>query len=276
MSRSLRFFPLVFFIIFSAINLQAQSREELEKRRIELQNEIKRITDLRISNQRKQQSVLTQVQDLNQQIKSTEDLIRLTNQQANILTREINTNTNRISELRKELEVLKEDYAKMVRRSYKSKSQQSRIMFLLSSESFLQAYKRLQYMKQYTNYRQQQGEKIKASAEELQSLNTRLVEQKEEKQQLIVENRRTRDELEKGRKAQQELMATIKKKEGQFVSQIRTRQQEIDKIDQEIERIIRESIARANKESGSSARDTYELTPAAKALAADFAKNKGK
>ena len=276
MSRSLRFIPLVFFLIFSAINLQAQSREELEKRRIELQNEIKRITDLRISNQRKQQSVLTQVQDLNQQIKSTEDLIRLTNQQANILTREINTNTNRISELRKELEVLKEDYAKMVRRSYKSKSQQSRIMFLLSSESFLQAYKRLQYMKQYTNYRQQQGEKIKASAEELQSLNTRLVEQKEEKQQLIVENRRTRDELEKGRKAQQELMATIKKKEGQFVSQIRTRQQEIDKIDQEIERIIRESIARANKESGSSARDTYELTPAAKALAADFAKNKGK
>ena len=40
--------------------------------------------------------------------------------------------------------------------------------------------------------------------------------------------------------------------------------------------MIRESIAKSNKESGSTSRDAYELTPAAKALAADFNNNKGK
>ena len=271
----LTFFLLVLFLCFHSVGAQTD-REELEKRRIELRNEISRINELRISNQKKQRSVLGQVEDLNQQIKSTEDLIKLTNQQANLLTREINTNTNRIGQLRKELEKLKEDYAKMIRRSYKSKSQQSRIMFLLSSKSFLQAYKRLQYMKQYTEYRKQQGEEIKANTAELQELNSRLVKQKEEKEQLIAENRKTRAELEKNRKSQQELMATIKKREGQFAAQIRQKQNEIDEIDRAIERMIRESIAKTNEESGSSSRDTYELTPAAKALAVDFNNNKGK
>ena len=269
---------LFLFLLIFGLNLTSAqtNREELEKRRIELRNEITRINELRISNQKKQRSVLGQVEDLNQQIKSTEDLIKLTNQQANLLNREINTNTKKIGQLRKELEKLKDDYARMIEKSYKSKSQQSRIMFLLSSQSFLQAYKRLQYMKQYTNFRKQQGEEIKANTQELQELNARLVQQKEEKDRLIAENRKTRADLEKNRKSQQTLMATIRKREGEFASQIKSKQQEIDEIDRAIDRMIRESIAKANKESGSTSRSAYELTPAAKALAADFNNNKGK
>ncbi|MCM4155047.1 peptidoglycan DD-metalloendopeptidase family protein [Gramella sp. AN32] len=270
--------PFLFLLLFfgNLFILQAQDREDLEKRRVELREQIKRISELRISNQKKQQSVLTQVEDLNQQIRSTEDLIKLTNQQANLLTREISTNTNKIGELRKELEQLKADYAQMIEKSYKSKSQQSRIMFLLSSENFLQAYKRLQYMKQYTNYRKQQGEEIKANTLKLQELNTNLLKQKEQKDQLIAENRKTRADLEKNRKSQNTLMASINKREGEFASQIRSKQNQINEIDREIDRMIRESIAKANKESGSTSRTSYELTPAAKALAADFANNKGK
>ncbi|MCH4822527.1 peptidoglycan DD-metalloendopeptidase family protein [Gramella lutea] len=269
---------LLFLFVFGLGFSQgyAQTKEELEKRRIELRNEISRINELRISNQKKERSVLGQVEDLNQQIKSTEDLIKLTNQQANLLNREINTNTQKIGKLRKELEELKEDYARMVEKSYKSKSQQSRIMFLLSSKNFLQAYKRLQYMKQYTNYRKQQGEEIKANTRELQKLNASLVQQKEQKNKLIAENRKTRAELEKNRKSQQNLMANIRQKEGQFASQIKQKQNEIDEIDRAIDKMIRESIAAANKESGSTSRSTYKLTPAAKALAADFNNNKGK
>ena len=95
LSTSLIFLVFIFFG-FHLANAQT-NREDLEKRRIELRNEITRINELRISNQKKQRSVLGQVEDLNQQIKSTEDLIKLTNQQANLLTREINTNTNKIA-----------------------------------------------------------------------------------------------------------------------------------------------------------------------------------
>lgn len=255
---------------------QEDKREELEERRQELQKEIQRINSLRTSNLRKEKSILTEVEDLDQQIRATERLLRVTNQQANLLTREINTNQNKIGELRKELENLKEDYSKMIRRSYKSKSQQSRIMFLLSSENFLQAYKRLQYMKQYANYRQQQGEEIKTRTIDLQRLNENLAEQKKSKDKLIAANRQTRAELEKNKKSQQSLISSIRKKEGQFAAQLRTKQKEIDAIDNEIERIIAAAIAANNKEEGSTSREVFKLTPAAKALAADFQSNKGK
>ena len=264
--------------LFFSLQLSAQNnkREELEQRRLELQQEIKRINSLRSSNLKKEKSILTEVEDLDQQIRTTENLIRVTNQQANLLTREINTNQNKIGELRKELEKLKEDYAKMIRKSYKSKSQQSRIMFLLSAESFLQAYKRLQYMKQYANYRQQQGEEIKAKTVQLQKLNEGLAEQKKAKERLIVENRKTRAQLAENKKEQQGLIANIRKKEGQFAAQLRKKQNEVNAIDKAIEKIIADAIAANNKGTGSSSREVFELTPEARELAASFASNKGK
>ncbi|WP_037318443.1 murein hydrolase activator EnvC [Salegentibacter sp. Hel_I_6] len=270
-------FFCVLFLLLSAGNLSAQTtRESLEKKRIELRNEISRINELRSSNKQKERSVLSQVEDLDQQIRSTENLIKVTNQQANLLTNQISANTSKISRLRNELEQLKEDYARMIEKSYKSKSTQSRIMFLLSSENFLQAYKRMQYMKQYTNYRKQQGDEIQNRTEELQELNADLANQKETKEKLIAENRQTRADLGKNKKAQQDLMQNIRSKEGEFAAQIRQKQQEINKIDAQIEKMIRESIAKSNEESGSAERDVYELTPEAKALAADFVKNKGR
>lgn len=255
---------------------QTPRREELEKRRLELQQEIRRINDLRTSNLQRQRSVLSEVEELDRQIRSTENLIRVTNQQANLLTREIAANEKKIASLEEELEKLKEDYGKMIQKSYRSKSQQSRVMFLLSSESFLQAYKRLQYMKQYANYRKQQGDDIKARTAELARLNANLEQQREQKDRLVVENRETRRKLERAKEDQQGLIATIRSKESQYAAELRQKQQEIDAVDNEIERIIAEAIAKTNKESGSTSRSTFELTPAAKALAADFQSNKGK
>ncbi len=271
---NLLFLSLLFL---GSLNLYAQnSRESLEERRIELREEIQKINSLRTSNKKKEKSVLTEVEDLSRQIRTTENLIKVTNQQANILTRDISSNTSKIQTLRRELENLKEDYSKMIQKSYKSKSQQSRIMFLLSSQNFLQAYKRLQYMKQYANYRKKQGDEIKIKSQELQGLNNNLLEQKKIKEKLIVENRATRAQLEENRKSQQVLIKSIRKKEGDFASQIKKKQQEINAIDKQIDEIIRASIAKANKESGSTSRDVYELTPEARALAANFASNKGK
>tara|TARA_R100000935_G_scaffold58722_1_gene97283 strand:+ start:613 stop:1836 length:1224 start_codon:yes stop_codon:yes gene_type:complete len=269
-------FVIAFLLIGCAKVYSQDTRESLEERRIELREEIQKINSLRSSNKKKEKSVLTEVEDLNRQIRTTENLIKVTNQQANILTRDISSNTSKIQTLRKELESLKEDYSKMIQKSYKSKSQQSRIMFLLSSQNFLQAYKRLQYMKQYANYRRKQGDEIKIKSEELQVLNINLLDQKKVKEKLVVENRATRAQLEENRKSQQVLIKSIRSKEGVFAAQIKKKQQEINAIDRQIDEIIRASIAKANKESGSTSRDVFELTPEAKALAANFASNKGK
>jgi len=116
-----------------------------------------------------------------------------------------------INRLKRELAVLKEDYANMIVKSYKSRSEQSRAMFLLSSQNFLQAYKRAQYMKQYASYRKMQGIEIQSKSEELINYNNKLAVQKTAKQKLIAENEQEKTQLEKEKQVQQEIAKSIKK-----------------------------------------------------------------
>lgn len=266
----------VLFLVGQVLHGQTDKRAELEKQRQLLKQEISQINKLLSSTEREKQTVVSKAEDLNRRIRATENLIRVNNQEANLLTEEINTNQNRISALRKELEALKEDYAGMVQKSYKGHSKQSRLMFLFSSNNFLQAYKRLQYMKQYANYRAKQGEKIQAQAKELQQLNNELAQQRKDKEKILVENRQTQKNLQKDKKEQDDLIATISKKGSRYQKQIKEKQQEISRIDAEIQRLIREAIAAENKKKGSTSTSSFDLTPEAKALAANFEANKGK
>lgn len=257
---------------------QSQKQKELEAKRQQLQEEIAQINALLFSNKKKEKSIVSQVQDLNYKVSVRKNLIKVTNDQANLLTREINTNQKEITNLRNQLEILKKDYSAMIVKSYKSRSDQSKVMFLLSSDNFKQAYKRLQYIKQYANYQQEQGEKIKQKTQELQELNTSLLKQKAEKNKLIEENRIAKNRLEEELKDQNALVVSIRKNLSSYSSQIKKKQQEADRIDREIDRLIREAIAESNKKAGNSSTTSkgYALTAEAKALAANFESNKGK
>lgn len=256
---------------------QTPTRKQLEKRRAALKAEMQQLNRLRESNKKKEISLLTQVEDLDQQIQIRSDLIKVTNRQANLLTREIDENLNKLENLREELQDLREDYAKMIQKSYKSKSGQSKIMFLLSSESFKQAYKRIQYMKQYANYRKKQGKQIQERAELIQQVNKDLIKQKADKQDLIAENRIAKKQLDKEKLAQDELIKQVRKKSSTYASQIKKKQEETDRIDRQIDKIIADAIAASNAKAGKSKTNKeFALTPEEVALASNFASNKGR
>jgi len=256
---------------------QSDKQKQLESRRQELRREIQKINELRSENKSKAKSELSLIEDFNYKISVLSNLIKVTNQQANLLTREISSNQNKISSLRDELKQLKEDYAAMIVKSYKSKNQQSRIMFLLSSNDFKQAYKRLQYIKQYSDYQKKQGEIIKIKTVELQDTNASLLKQQEDKKKLIAENRGVQNTLEKERKQHQTVMVSIKKNLSRYASQIKKKQREANRIDREIDRIIKAAIAKSNKKAGKTASSkTFALTSEEKVLASNFISNKGK
>jgi len=272
-------YSLFLLLIFCSISLQAQSKkqQELENRRIEIQQEMKQLNTLLFQGKKEQKSVLSRVEDLDYKITIRRNLISITNQQANLLTREINNNQKNITKSRDKLKLLKEGYAAMVVKSYKSKSEQSKVMFLLSSNNFQQAYKRLDYIKQYADHQKKQGEEIRIKTIALQQLNKDLLNQNKSKQKLIDENRLAKNKLEIEQKEHETLMKSIKKDLSKYTSQIKTKQRESDKIDKEIEKIIRDAIAKSNKKAGkSSSSTTFALTAEDKILAANFTSNKGR
>lgn len=283
MKLRLLLLSITFLVLLGNTSALAQKNkiDQLEAQRLEIKNQIKQINNLLFKNQSKHKSQTSLIEDLNYKLNVRRNLIKVTNQQANLITRSINTNQKKISNLREELAILKDNYAKTIRNTYKNKSSQSRVMFLLSSNDFRQAYKRLQYMNQYSKYQKQQGENIKEKAAKLQSLNLELSNQKADKDKLIAENREVQKALEVDMKQHEQIMASIKKDLKKYTAQVKQKQKEAKAIDREIDRIIKEAIANSNKKAGKTntnakSSTTFALTPEAKLLAADFLSNKGK
>jgi septal ring factor EnvC (AmiA/AmiB activator) len=277
MSRTLLF--LVLFWIGTGVVLSQSTtkrQQELEAQRVRLKNEIKQINELLFSSKKNRKNVVTEVEDLQVKLSVREELIKVTNAQVNLLTRKINLNERNISDQRKELEALKEDYAKMIQNSYASKSLQNRLMFLFSSENFLQAYKRIQYLKQYTQYRRKQGLAIAENTQLLQELNKALIEEKSKKLVLVEENKTVQEQLKKERNAQENLIKSLRRKERSLAAQISKKEKEARAIDREIDRLIRAAIAASNKAAGKRGKKTFELTPEAKLIAANFEANRGR
>ena len=276
--RRSAFFFLLFWIGLGTGFAQQSSKQQkqLEAQRLQLKNEIKQINSLLFSNTKTRKNALSEVEDLQVKLNVRSKLIKVTNQQANLLTRRIGLNERTIADQRKELESLKAEYAKMIQKSYASKSLQNRLMFLFSSENFLQAYKRIQYLKQYTRYRRKQGIAIAEKTTLLQELNKTLTQEKATKLALVEENRAVQEELEKERKQQQNLIKTLKRKERSLAAQIAKKQKQRKAIDREINRLIREAIAASNKAAGKKGNKTFQLTPEAKLIASNFQANKGR
>ena len=114
------FYILIFFALgFGQLKAQQTSKQqkELEAQRIRLKKEIKQINTILFKNSKTRKNALTEVEDLQVKLNVRSELIKVTNQQANLLTSKIRINEKNISVQRKELEDLKSEYANLIRKS---------------------------------------------------------------------------------------------------------------------------------------------------------------
>ncbi|MBO9583020.1 MAG: peptidoglycan DD-metalloendopeptidase family protein [Flavobacterium sp.] len=270
---------------------QDSQQEKLEQRKAQIQQEIRDNEKMLQSVRKKEKSAVSEYLIQSNKIKLKEKLINTTAKQEKLISNDMYINQVQVNKLKKELKVLKEDYAEMILKSYKSRSEQSRAMFILSSESFLQAYKRAQYLKQYTNFRKNQGLEIQSKTAQLVDFNAKLDGQRQVKKKIIAENQKEKVTLEAEKKEQQKLVNALKKDKNKIAADIRSKQNEAKRIDKQIDRLIREAIAEANrkaaaeraKAAGSTETKTapvssskIAMTPEDKVLAADFKANRGR
>jgi septal ring factor EnvC (AmiA/AmiB activator) len=268
------FLSFIFLISTAVLWSQDNQQKKLEERKAKIQKEILE-NETKLQTVKKKEKTATKAIVLqSNKIKLKEELIATTEKQTTLLGNSIVVNQTQITKLEKELQLLKADYAKMIVQSYKSRSEESRAMFLLSSESFLQAYKRAQYMKQYANYRRIQGLEIESKTNVLYTFNAKLDVQKNAKEKLITENEKEKLSLEKEKQEQLKLVESLKKDKKKIIAEIKKKQQEARAIDKKIDKLIREAIAEANRKAAKekAAREKAKADAIAKAIAQERAK----
>ncbi|NUY80177.1 peptidoglycan DD-metalloendopeptidase family protein [Flavobacterium sp. MAH-1] len=282
-----------FFLLLTVAAFAQTDQQKLEKRKAQIQREILENQEKLDKMRSQEKSISSQIEIQKDKIRLKEKLINTTEKQTRLLNDDLYLTQLKINKLKRELVVIREDYAQMILKSYKSRSVQSRAMFLLSSQSFLQAYKRAQYMKQYASYRKAQGEEIKQKTEQLVQYNNTIEVKKAEKQKLLKENEKERRDLLKEKEEQEVLVSSIKKDKKKIAAEIKKKQQESRNIDRQIDRLIQKAIEEANRKAALAAAKASPakasavkakvaespskivLTPEAKIVADNFRSNKG-
>ena len=262
---------ILLLIVLISSSLSSQTKQDLENQKKQIQEDIKKIELKLKTNSKQKKLIVSNAEDINYKIKLQQNLINNINSQLNLILREIDRNENRLSDLKQRELILKDELSKMLLSAYKKKSNLNKLMFVFSSTSFQQAYKRIQYFKQYANFQDKTLSKIKINSNDIKNVIVVLDSQKINKKLLIDENEEIKRDLSIEYTGLNNLIAEVNKNQKRYSAEIKQKQKLTREIDKKIQRLIEEALAKAKKKDG-----RFELTEEAKLISKNFNANKGK
>jgi len=268
----------------------SQTKDELKKQKTELEKEISYTTELLNKTKINKTKSLNYLKVLESQIKSKEQLlitlhieITLINKQIKKTERSIIDTEESILNKAENLQNLKDEYAKMIYAAFKQKGSRNDLIFIISSDDFNQAYKRIIYLKQYTTFRKNQSQKIIASQEELTIKKEKLAQQKDRlieesatKSYLVSSKKDELESVNSTRDEKEQLVKKLSKSERLFKKKLQDKQKKSKELDDKLRKIIEEEIRKSREEAKKkNGDDSFGLTPEALALSSEFNNNKG-
>ena len=266
----------LFFILIIAFPASAQKREKLESQRKKLIQEIKVTTNLLQKTKKTKEATLERFLTLKKQIEKRQELIQTLNEEINFTTQSINRSVDVVGFLEDDVARLKEEYSEMLRMAYRQKLNKSHLLFIFSSGSFNEAFRRWQYLKQYDKYRQKQAKLILETQNTLNSKVVSLEERKAEKQELLESEERQAALLRIERVAKDELLAKLQGDESRLTGDLRAKEKAREKLNVAIENIIRDEMARRRREERKNATaSTSNSKKSAEGKVAESAVTKG-
>jgi septal ring factor EnvC (AmiA/AmiB activator) len=281
---------LILFIGFGIAMGQDQNKIDLENKKKQLAKEIAQTTKILKETQKNKKATLSQLNALVRQIEIRERLINTISSEIRMLDGQIGKTNNEIQQLKDELEQLKLEYAAMIRFAHRNQSSYNKLMFVFAAQNFNQAYKRLKYLQQFSEYRQKQARYIEDAQHRLEDKMLELEDNKKVKNTLLVDEQKEKVTLGKEKNQKESIAKQLSVKEGSLKKQIAQKQTQAKKLDRMIQDIIKREIEAARKKAEAEAKakgtklpagdknssSNLALTPEAQKLSNDFKNNKGK
>ena len=242
-----KLFLLIFICFFSGVTLFAQSREELQKRKQEIEKELEDLSRQYAETQSSKKTSLKQLAIIKKKINAREDLVNDINREVRQLDETIYLNERDIYRLKKELDTLKVKYAKSIVFAYKNRGSYEYLNFLFSAGSFNDAVKRITYLKSYRQNRETQVNTIAKSEILLSNKIDALSANKKDRLSTLKTQSKQLQVLQDDKKEQDQVVAQLKGKEKELSAQIKEREKQRQKVLLAVNAVIRREIEEAKK-----------------------------
>ncbi|MFA6126394.1 MAG: peptidoglycan DD-metalloendopeptidase family protein [Bacteroidales bacterium] len=260
---------LLLALIFFA-NSYCQDIDQLRSQREKSLADISRTEELLKKTQDKRQNELQNLKLINRTITVRSKVISGISNEISLLDQKIKLNESTIDTLSSEIDILKKDYANVIYRTFLNRNGYHRSQYIFAASDFNQAFKRLKYMQQYARFRKGQAEKIEAKTEELRTINSKQEEDKNQRRELLVTEKREMAHLNNDKKSQEGYVNELRKQEKQVKKDLDAQKATFKKLEREIAKLIAAATGSEVSSSG------MRMTPEEKIISNEFSQNKGR
>lgn len=255
---------------------QKNSQKSLESQRAKLQKDIELINRKLAENSRSSEKVLSNLTLVRSKIAKREQLIGECDRTLKVLGDSVALCEKEIAILQDRYDTLSVYYAKLVRNAYKNRDSKTWYMYILSSQSVGQAFRRVGYFRSLSSQMNVQAQKIHEASAALEAKKSRLLslkaEEDEVRDQIVKERSRLRDEESESTRMQDQLQKDKK----QYEKQLREKNKQIESLNRKIADLIRQQSKKPSTSGSGKSKGKTVSTEIDTKLSNEFASNKGR
>ncbi|RLJ23023.1 septal ring factor EnvC (AmiA/AmiB activator) [Chryseobacterium sp. 7] len=225
-----------------------QTKEQLQKQNAELKKQIAQInTDLAKTRSESKLSV-AYLSNVNQKLVLREKVYNNTQKEKRFIEDDIYLRQLEINRQNKELAVLRKNYAEVLVNAYKNKGVQNKVTFILSAKNLGEAIRRVQYLKQYSDYQDKKAAEITDAANLIKKTIAQKQNSVKAKANLLVNQQKDLATINAERAQKEQLVADFKKNESKLTAELKQKQVQSKALEGQIRAIIAEEIRIAKAE----------------------------
>ena len=253
---------ILLFLVLGAGSVGAQSLESLREQIRRAEEEIRINTELLNKTRKDQRMTQSQLKLIQSRIRNRQNIVRSLEKQIDLINTDINGKSDTVKLLTARLDALKEDYASMIRASYKNYKLNNFLVFLFASKDFNDATRRIAFMKRYNRMREIKAAEIDSVSKRLSGEISALDTQRAQLDQTRSSRTRELASLGKDETQYRGAVNQLKARESKISRELRTKKAQIERAQQQIQRIIAEEArkSKATPNSAAQKQADYELS----------------
>lgn len=238
-----RLLSLILITLFAAVVVIAAPQRNAKRIKRDKQattQQIKETSRKIDENAQKIERQLNQLNFVEAEVKELNESIVKTQKSIDSIDCIINKLNDSILIVDKKLSLMREKYASAVRKLQSNKGEISTLSFLFSAETFTQAYRRMRYLQQFSQWRSRKSDEIKDIHLQLETKKAELTLIQEDKNKTLTQQNIARQDLEKKQSEAEDIVADLKKESGALRKLLKRKEREAQALDDELERFIAE------------------------------------
>ncbi|HAD12697.1 MAG TPA: hypothetical protein DCF33_09695 [Saprospirales bacterium] len=248
-------------VLLSPATGWSQSKKDLEEKRKKIIRDIETTQRMINKTAKTKEATYDRYIALQSQIQSREALIQTLGEEIIEAENGITRNQIVISSLSRDVDNMREEYAKTVRNAFRRKTLSNPLMYILSAESLNQAFRRWLFLRKYDERRKEQAEAIRATQEMLSKKTTGLQETRVEKENLLMSIQGQQSTLSEELTEKDKILKDLGKDENRLKADLEKKREAHEALNNAIEAIIQEEVRKRVEEARSKPKPVAEAPP---------------